>query len=51
MRARELDSGEALADHLFALRPQRLGALGIKRVRAHTAEGEAGRVDDKVTDL
>src|ERR1700679_3700557 len=45
-RARELRSGEALTDHLLALRPQRLGRLVIERMGAPAGEGEAGRVDD-----
>src|ERR1700733_9410689 len=43
---RELGSGEALADHLLALRPQSLGALGIERIRADTGEREPRGVDN-----
>src|ERR1700722_16091141 len=45
-RASRSSSGEKLADHLLALRPQGLGALGIERIGAHAGEREAERVDD-----
>src|SRR3984957_13323727 len=44
-RARQPGLGEALADQLLALRPQRLGCLRGKRIGAHAGEGEPGRVD------
>jgi hypothetical protein len=44
--AGQLGSGEALADHLLALRPQRSRPLGIERIGAHAGEGETGRIDD-----
>src|SRR5580692_4594693 len=40
-------ASEALADHLFALGPKRLGVVGVERVGAYAAHLEVRRVHDR----
>src|SRR4051812_38545875 len=45
-------ASEALADHFLALGPQRLGVVGIERVRAHAAaDGQVGTGVDSLRDV